>query len=126
MSANNNVHLIGRLTSDPELRYTSNGKACANFRLAVDNYGDKEADFFRIVAWNKTAETCVKSITKGRLVAVHGRLSARSYDGNDGQKKYITEVVADDVKFLDWPKDKQANLGDMASNEPVNDDDLPF
>ncbi|AEE91184.1 Single-stranded DNA-binding protein [Tepidanaerobacter acetatoxydans Re1] len=106
----NRIILIGRLTRDVELRYTQEGKAVANFTLAVDRpfknqQGEKEADFIRIATWGKLAENCANHIGKGRLVAVDGRLQIRSYDGNDGQRKYITEVVADEVKFLDWPKD---------------------
>ena len=107
----NKIILIGRLTKDVELRYTESGKAVANFTLAVDRpfkkaQGEKEADFIRIVVWGKQAENCANYIGKGRLAAVEGRLQIRSYDGNDGQRKYITEVVADTVKFLDKPKEE--------------------
>lgn len=107
----NKIILIGRLTKDVELRYTESGKAVANFTLAVDRpfkkaQGEKEADFIRIVVWGKQAENCANYIGKGRLAAVEGRLQIRSYDGNDGQRKYITEVVADTVKFLDRPKEE--------------------
>jgi single-strand DNA-binding protein len=107
----NRIVLIGRLTRDVELRFTQTGKAVANFTVAVDRpfknaNGEKEADFIRIVAWGKQAENCANHIGKGRLVAVDGRLQIRSYDGNDGQRKYITEVVAGDVRFLDRPKDE--------------------
>ena len=106
----NKIILIGRLTKDVELRYTESGKAVANFTLAVDRpfkkaQGEKEADFIRIVVWGKLAEHCGNYIGKGRLVAVSGRLQIRSYEGNDEQKKYITEVVADEVRFLDRAKD---------------------
>ena len=107
----NKIILIGRLTKDVDLRFTESGKAVANFTLAVDRpfknqQGEKEADFIRIVTWGKQAENCANHIGKGRLVAVDGRLQIRSYDGNDGQRKYITEVVADTVKFLDKPKEE--------------------
>lgn len=107
----NRIILIGRLTRDVELRYTQEGKAVANFTLAVDRpfknqQGEKEADFIRTVVWGKQAENCANHIGKGRLVAVDGRLQIRSYDGNDGQRKYITEVVAGDVRFLDRPKEE--------------------
>jgi single-strand DNA-binding protein len=107
----NKIILIGRLTRDVELRYAQSGKAVANFTLAVDRPyknqdGEKETDFIRTVVWGKQAENCANHIGKGRLVAVDGRLQIRSYDGNDGQRKYITEVVAEDVRFLDRPKNE--------------------
>lgn len=106
----NKVILIGRLTRDPELRYTANGIAVATFTLAVDRpftnqQGQREADFIRIVVWQKLAEICANNLGKGRLVAVEGRLQVRSYDTAEGQKRQISEVVAENVRFLDWPKD---------------------
>jgi single-strand DNA-binding protein len=107
----NKIILIGRLTKDVDMRFTQEGKAVANFTLAVDRpyknqQGEKEADFIKIVAWGKLAEHCGNYIGKGRLVAVCGRLQTRSYKGDDGQRRYVTEVVADEVKFLDWPKEE--------------------
>ncbi len=107
----NRIVLIGRLTKDVDLRFTASGKPTANFTLAVDRpyrnqQGGKEADFIPVVVWNKLAEHCANYIGKGRLVAVDGRLQIRSYDGNDGQRKYITEVVAETVKFLDRAKEE--------------------
>lgn len=107
----NRIVLIGRLTKDVDLRFTATGKPTANFTLAVDRpyrnqQGEKEADFIPVVVWNKLAEHCANYIGKGRLVAVDGRLQVRSYDGNDGQRKYITEVVAETVKFLDRAKEE--------------------
>ena len=107
----NKIILIGRLTKDVDLRFTESGKAVANFTLAVDRpfknqQGEKEADFIRIVVWGKQAENCANHIGKGRLVAVDGRLQIRSYEGQDGDRKYITEVVAETVKFLDRPKEE--------------------
>lgn len=107
----NRIVLIGRLTKDVDLRFTATGKPTANFTLAVDRpyrnqQGEKEADFIRIVTWGKLAEICANNLTKGRLVGVDGRLQIRSYDGNDGQRKYITEVVAETVKFLDRAKEE--------------------
>lgn len=101
----NKVILIGRLTKDPELRYTPSGAAVANFTLAVDRpftsqSGEREADFINIVVWNKPAENVAKYITKGRQIAIEGRLQIRSYEGNDGQRRWITEVVASNVEFL--------------------------
>lgn len=103
----NKVVLIGRLTRDPELRFTAgSGSAVTTFTLAVDrNFknkdGQREADFIPIVVWNKLAEVIANNVTKGRLVAVSGRIQTRTYEGNDGQKRYVTEVVADDFQFLD-------------------------
>lgn len=101
----NKIMLIGRLTKDPELRYTPNGAAVASFTLAVNRRffspsGEKEADFIPIVVWNKPAENCAKYLTKGSQAAVDGRLQIRTYDGNDGNRRWVTEVVADNVEFL--------------------------
>jgi len=100
----NKIILIGRLTKDPDLRYTPNGAAVCSFTLAVDRPfsqgGERQADFINIVVWNKAAENCAKYLAKGRQAAVEGRLQIRSYDGNDGQKRWITEVVADRVEFI--------------------------
>ncbi|NLA59281.1 MAG: single-stranded DNA-binding protein, partial [Firmicutes bacterium] len=103
----NRVILIGRLTADPELRYTQNGTAVTNFRLAVERgytsqSGQREVDFIPVVVWDKQAETCANYLNKGRLVAVDGRLQVRSYDAQDGSRRWVTEVVAQDVRFLDW------------------------
>ncbi len=128
----NRIVLIGRLTKDPELRYTQSGKAVCAFTLAVDrpylaNNGNREADFINIVVWNKTAENCAQYLAKGKLAAVDGRLQIRSYDGQDGQHRYITEVIADNVRFLS-PKSEgsqqEAWIGDSGYNSPA--DDLPF
>lgn len=102
----NKVFLIGRLTRDPELRYTSSNIASATFSLAVNrNFtnqnGEREADFINIVVWRKQAENVKNYLTKGSQVAIDGRIQTRSYDGQDGQKRYVTEVVADNVQFLD-------------------------
>lgn len=99
----NNIILIGRLTKDPDLRYTQAGKAVCSFTLAVDRpySGEKkEADFINIVVWNKAGENAAKYLAKGRQTAVEGRLQIRSYDGNDGKKRYVTEVIADRVEFI--------------------------
>lgn len=103
----NKVVLIGRLTRDPELRFTAgNGTAVTTFTLAVDRKyknkeGQREADFIPIVVWSKLAEVIANYVTKGRLIAISGRIQTRTYEGNDGQKKYVTEVVADDFQFLE-------------------------
>lgn len=102
----NRVILIGRLTKDPELRYTPAGVAVAQFTLAVDrpfssNQGQREADFIPVVTWRQLAETCANHLKKGRLAAVEGRMQTRNYENNEGRRVYVTEVVADNVRFLD-------------------------
>ena len=98
----NKVILIGRLTRDPELKYIPNGTAVATFSLAVDRkFNRDETDFIDIVAWRQLAERCANYLGKGRLAAVEGRLQVRTYEAKDGQKRKVTEVVADDVRFLD-------------------------
>jgi len=131
----NQVVLIGRLTQDPELRYTAaNGVPVATFSIAVDRpftsqQGTKETDFIPIVAWRKQAENCANYLRKGLLVAVSGRLQIRSYEGNDGNKRKVAEVVADQVRFLEWPKDGQpgGDRSDIHGNEVhISEDDVPF
>ena len=134
----NKVILIGRLTRDPDLRYTPNtGSAVASFTLAVDRMGSNrgEADFINIVVWNKQAELCAQYLGKGRLAAVVGRLQIRTYE-KDGQRQYFTEVVAETVRFLD---SKNASAGDTSlperrnfdefaggSDNLTDDEDVPF
>jgi single-strand DNA-binding protein len=128
----NRIVLIGRLTKDPELRYTPSGIAVATFTLAVDrNYksaqGERETDFINIVTWRQLAELCANYLSKGKLAAVDGRLQIRSFEGQDGQRRTVAEVVADNVRFLS-PKDSgKTGPGDFigAEVEPP-DDDLPF
>ncbi|NLI70500.1 MAG: single-stranded DNA-binding protein [Firmicutes bacterium] len=135
----NRIILIGRLTRDPELRYTPSGAAVATFTLAVDRrfsnqHGERETDFIRIVVWQKLAETCANYIEKGRLVGVEGRLQTRSYDDKEGIRRNIAEVVADNVQFLEWPRDDQKRKPSEASNDSelefkdgdIKDDDIPF
>lgn len=102
----NRVILIGRLTADPELRYTHSGTAVSSFTLAVDRarknqHGDRETDFVNIVVWQKQAETCAQYLHKGRMAGVDGRLQIRSYEDRDGRKVRVAEVVAENVRFLD-------------------------
>ena len=106
----NNVVFIGRLTKDPELRFTASGKAVATFSIAVNRPFSKnnEADFFNIVVWNKAGENCANYLAKGRLVGIQGRLQNRSYENKEGRTVYITEVVANEVEFLEWG-DKKSN-----------------
>ena len=102
----NKVVLIGRLTKDPELRYTSSNVPAASFTLAVNrNFqnqnGVREADFINIVMWRKQAETVKKYLTKGSLISIEGRIQTRNYDGADGKKVYVTEILASNISFLD-------------------------
>lgn len=114
----NRVILIGRLTRDPELRYTPAGVAVTQFTLAVDRpftnsqTREREADFIPVVTWRQLAETCANYLRKGRLAAVEGRMQVRSYDNNEGRKVYVTEVVADNVRFLE-----SANSGGGGASE---------
>lgn len=101
----NKVILIGRLTRDPELRTIATGNATTSFTIAVNrNFtnqnGEREADFINCVAWRKQAENIAKYCTKGSQIAVEGRIQTRSYDAQDGTKRYVTEVIADNVTFL--------------------------
>ena len=110
----NHITLIGRLTKDPESKYTPNGIAVATFRIAVDRFtknaetGEKETDFFNVVTWRRTAEFVTQYITKGRLVAVEGRMQMRSWTGQDGQRQTIYEVSAENVHTLDRPREGDA------------------
>lgn len=145
----NRVILIGRLTRDPELRYTPAGVAVTQFTLAVDRpftnqQGTREADFIPIVTWRQLAETCANYLRKGRLTAVEGRLQVRSYDNNEGRRVYVTEVVADNVRFLESSgasrdesssnqnrygnntRDNQDPFFDDGKPIDISDDDLPF
>jgi single-strand DNA-binding protein len=151
----NKVILIGRLTKDPELRYTPNGTAVTTFTLAVNRprtgqAGEREADFINIVAWSKLADLCANYLRKGRQAAVEGRLQTRSYDNKEGKKVYVTEVVAENVQFLGSKEEgngsgydpgfgaaKPAAKGNNfdSFNDPfadagkpinISDDDLPF
>lgn len=102
----NKAFLIGRLTRDPELRYSSSNAAIVNFSIAIDRQytntqGQRETDFINIVAFQKQAENIKKYVGKGSLVAVDGRIQTRNYDDKDGKRVYVTEVVADRVQFLD-------------------------
>lgn len=128
----NKVILMGRLTKDPEVRYTQTNNTCVcSFNLAVNrrfkSEGQPEVDFIPIVAWNKTAEFCSKYFTKGQQVAVTGRIQTRNYDDKDAKKVYVTEVVAEEVYFADSKKTVEPNAttseGFMVIEEDSN---LPF
>lgn len=105
----NSVNLIGRLTKDPDMRYTPNGKAVTRFILAVNrkytnNNGEREADFISCVAWEKQAENIANYLKKGNLTGVTGRIQTRNFDGDDGKRVYITEVMVESVHFLETKK----------------------
>ncbi|MFD2117420.1 single-stranded DNA-binding protein [Paenibacillus yanchengensis] len=122
----NRVILIGRLTRDPELRYTPAGVAVTQFTLAVDRsyttgQGEREADFIPVVTWRQLAENCANYLRKGRLAAVEGRIQVRNYENNEGKRVYVTEVIADNVRFLESNRDTNAardegNSGNYQSN----------
>ena len=124
----NKIVLIGRLTKDPDLRYTPNGTAVCNFSLAVErNFknqdGERDVDFVNIVVWRKQAENCANYLAKGRLVAVEGSLRQNRWEDEDGNKRSKLEVNANEVQFLDWgDKDKKED------NQEDNQDDIdvPF
>ena len=129
----NKVLLIGRLTKDPEVRYTTtNNTLVCGFSLAVNRRfakeGEQQADFFNIVAWGKLGEFCSKYFTKGQQVAVVGRLQTRNYDDKDGKKVYVTEIVAEEAHFADSRKMddfiKQDTTTEFTTVE--GDSDLPF
>ena len=129
----NKVVLIGRLTRDPELRYTSSNVATASFSLAVNRpfqnqNGVREADFINIVVWRKPAETAKKYLTKGSLIAVEGRIQTRNWEDEQGQKHYVTEGIAEEVDFADSKKEENSQDGfNVDDNNPLPfSDDLPF
>ena len=155
----NRVVLVGRLTRDPDLRYTSNGTAVASFTLAVNrqftnSQGEREADFINCVIWRKSAENFSNFTKKGSLVGVDGRLQSRSYDNQQGQKVYVTEVVVDNFSLLesksstqdrnysndtdqnnsnlnnntksDKSSKKEDPFADSSETIDISDDDLPF
>lgn len=146
----NSVTLVGRLTKDPELRYTPSGVAVARFTLAVNRQykkeGEQQADFINIVTWRKTAENTANFLRKGSLAGVVGRIQTGSYDGQDGKKVFTVEVVAENVQFLE-PKSannapngntngyqqqqnaSQSNYNNQEAFSPsgtIDDSDLPF
>ena len=136
----NNVVLVGRLTRDPELRYTPSNVAVATFSLAVNrNFknqaGDYEADFISCIMWRQQAENFANWLKKGALVGITGRIQTRSYDNQQGQRVYVTEVVAESFQILE-KKDNAANNASMENQIPpsfketnpidISDDDLPF
>lgn len=141
----NNVVLIGRLTRDPELRFLpGNGTPVSRFSLAIDKplsrdkkqeleaKGQPTADFINIVVWGRQAENCANYLAKGRLTAVQGRLQSSSYE-KDGVRRYVTEVVAERVEFLEWGDNKNSDFNNDSTDfsgiegfNSVDDDDIPF
>lgn len=123
----NNCTLVGRLVADPNLRYTSSGTGVATFTLAVNrNFtsadGNREADFINCVIWRKPAETLANYAKKGVLIGVTGRIQTRSYDNQQGQKVYVTEVIADNFQLLESKKvdSSQNTQGSGVSNSQTN------
>ena len=125
----NNVTLLGRLTKDPELKYSQSGKAFCKFSIAVQREFKKdEADFINCIAWDKRAETICEYLRKGRRIALQGRLSVRSYE-KDGETKWITEVIVDKFEFVDSSNnDTKESKSRKEKEEPefIDDDDFPF
>lgn len=115
----NNVILIGRLTKDPEIKYTRDQTAVATFTVAINrgkdkNGEDRGADFPRVVAYGRTAENCERYLAKGRLVGIQGRIQTGSYEHKDGYTVYTTDVIADRVEFLEWgDRDERAGGGNQ-------------
>ncbi len=133
----NNVTLVGRLTKDVELKYTSSQTAVASGTLAVNRQfksanGEKEVDFINFVAWRKTAEILSNYASKGSQIGITGRIQTRNYEGNDGKRVYVTEVVAESVALLDsksnnqQPQQKQDTPFNNNSQMDVSNLDLPF
>ena len=119
----NKAILIGRLTRDPELRYTSSGRAVCQFSIEINRtytnqQGQRETDFINCVVWDKQAENLAKYVTKGRLVAVDGRIQTRNYDNNEGKKVYVTEVLANSIQFLESKNSAQGN--DIGGQNPFD------
>ncbi len=130
----NKAILMGRLTRDPELRHTGTGKPVCSFTVAIDNrHGEDKTDFINCVAWNKTAEFVSKYFSKGKMIIVIGRISTRSWEGQDGKRCYATDVIANEVSFGESKRaqegSEQSNLENFSDDfEPLDmdDDDLPF
>lgn len=129
----NKCILIGNLTKDPEITTTSNGVSVCRFTLAVtrrfaNSEGERDTDFINIVAWRALADNCHKFIKKGSKVAVVGNIQSRSYDATDGTKRYVTEIVAEEVEFLNTRNADAAvdRKDEVTKLEPIDDDSLPF
>ncbi|MCL2755908.1 MAG: single-stranded DNA-binding protein [Firmicutes bacterium] len=129
----NKAFLIGNLTKDPELKTTNSGVSVCSFSIAVNRKfagpdGTRGVDYFNIVAWRQLGENCAKFLTKGKKACVVGEIQTRTYDAQDGSKRYVTEIVADEVQFLS-PRSEGGMGGSSPSEDgmmPVQDDNLPF
>ena len=122
----NAVQLVGRLTKDPEIRYTDDRMAVARFAVAIDRPprdGKKEADFPNVVVFGKQAENCGKYTAKGKLIGIEGRIQTGSYTNKNGDKVYTTDVIANRIEFIEWA-DKQEEKQNSFGFQPV--DDMPF
>lgn len=135
----NKAILLGRLTKDPDVRYTQSGKCAASFTLAVDRpfkgqNGEKETDFINVVTWGKTAELVGNSCIKGHRLLVDGRLQIRSYDAKDGTKRWVTEIIANSVEFIERKSENAtpaAGTGAKSEMEAFGtavpfDEEIPF
>jgi len=126
----NKVMLVGRLTRDPELKTTGTGKSVATFSLAVDrrfkSEGQPTADFFNIVAWGKQAEIICQYLSKGRQLAISGRLQTRSYTAQDNTKRYVTEVVLEEFTFIGSARDSSYRDNDVSSQREPASSGLPM
>ncbi len=126
----NKAIIIGRSTKDAEVRSTTSGKQVASFTLAVDRdfknaQGEREADFLPCVVWGKLADVCEKYVTKGKQLAVAGRIQTRNYEDKDGQRRYITEVIVSDLQLLGSRQDAQQSQ-EPEYTEIEQDSELPF
>lgn len=137
----NNVTLVGRLTKDVELKYTPANQAVAQFTLAVNRTfknanGERESDFINCVIWRKSAENFANFVKKGALVGITGRIQTRNYENHQGQRVYITEVIAENFQMLESRSQQQGQAAQQQAKQPdpfsggtpmsLNDDDLPF
>ena len=139
----NKIVLMGRLTKDPEVRYTQSGKVVCQFTIAVDRPfsgedGKKEADFIPIIVWGKPAEIAGNSLAKGHRVLVEGRLQIRSYDDNKGVKRWVGEVIANSFEFIERKTDGNSSapaasstsntspMEDFGTSVPFNQEEIPF
>lgn len=132
----NRVVLIGRLTKDPDLKFIpSTGNPVVTFNLAVDRRipnkeGVREADFIPVVVYGKIAESIANYVNKGKLIGVTGRIQTRNYEAKDGTKRYLIEVIADEVQFLEWGKKNEGSNHnaeyEAAGITPIDDGDVPF
>ena len=124
----NKVVLIGRLSRDPELRHTANGTAVCQISVAISRPvaqgHDPETDFINVTVWNKQAENIARYLSKGRQVAVEGRIQTRNYENNEGKKVYVTEVIASNVEFLGSANDQNRSVASPSNDNPF-DMDMP-